>query len=321
MSSRPSSSTGTQSISAPTRSASCCQGTMLEWCSISVSTMRSPSPTLASPQARATRLIASVALRTKIDLAAVGGAEVVGDRRPGALVGGGRLGRERVRAAVDVGVVARARSGRPPGSRPAPAGSWRRCRGRRPAGRGPRARAPGRRRGPSRSGTPRRAALVVVVGSMVARQAVGARLDLLADPAVALLLELADQLRAALLDDPALEHDVDEVGLDHVQDALVVGDDQDAHVGAGELVDALGDGAQRVDVEAGVGLVEDRDLRPQQRQLQQLHALLLAAGEAVVEVAAGEVFGDVGQRHRLLGDLGEVLELDLGLRRAPRGGR
>ena len=49
----------------------------------------------------------------------------------------------------------------------------------------------------------------------------------------------------------------------------------------------------------------------QQRQLQQLHPLLLAAGEAVVEVAAGEVFGDVGQRHRLLGDLGEVFDLDL----------
>ena len=106
---------------------------------------------------------------------------------------------------------------------------------------------------------------------------------------------------------------MDEVGLDHVQDALVVGDDQDAHVGPGELVDALGDGAQGVDVEARVGLVEDRDLRPQQRQLQQLHPLLLAAGEAVVEVAAGEVFGDVRQLHRLLGDLGEVFDLDLGL--------
>ena len=40
------------------------------------------------------------------DLAPVRGADVVGDRRPRALVGGGRLGRERVRAAVDVGVVA-----------------------------------------------------------------------------------------------------------------------------------------------------------------------------------------------------------------------
>ena len=102
----PRASTGAQSISAPDRSASCCQGTMFEWCSISVSTIRSPAPTLASPQARATRLIASVALRTKIDLAPVGGADVVGDRRAGALVGGGRLGRERVDAAVDVRVVA-----------------------------------------------------------------------------------------------------------------------------------------------------------------------------------------------------------------------
>jgi len=54
-----------------------------------------------------------------------------------------------------------------------------------------------------------------------------------------------------------------------------VGDDQHAHVGAGEAVDPLGDGAQRVDVEAGVGLVEDRDLGAQQRQLKDLHPLLL----------------------------------------------
>jgi hypothetical protein len=40
------------------------------------------------------------------DLAAVGGADVVGERCPSALVRRRRLGRERVRAAVDVGVVA-----------------------------------------------------------------------------------------------------------------------------------------------------------------------------------------------------------------------
>ena len=40
------------------------------------------------------------------DLAAVAGADVVGHRRPGALVGRGRLGGERVGAAVDVRVVA-----------------------------------------------------------------------------------------------------------------------------------------------------------------------------------------------------------------------
>ena len=103
---------------------------------------------------------------------------------------------------------------------------------------------------------------------------------------------------------------MDGVGLDQVQDALVVGDDQHAHLGAGEVVDALGDDAQGVDVEAGVGLVEDRDLGLQHRELEDLHPLLLAAGEAVVEVARGEVLGDVGERHRLLGLLAEVLELD-----------
>ena len=45
---------------------------------------------------------------------------------------------------------------------------------------------------------------------------------------------------------------------------------------------------QRVDVQAGVGLVEDRDLRLEQLQLQDLVALLLAAGEALVDVALGE---------------------------------
>ena len=53
-------------------------------------------------------------------------------------------------------------------------------------------------------------------------------------------------------------------------------------------VDALGHDPQRVDVEAGVGLVEDRDLRLEQLELQDLVPLLLAAGEALVDVAVGE---------------------------------
>ena len=52
----------------------------------------------------------------------------------------------------------------------------------------------------------------------------------LADPVVALALEQLDQLGAAVLDDPAAEEDVDELGLDVGQDPLVVGDDQ--HAGA-----------------------------------------------------------------------------------------
>ena len=46
------------------------------------------------------------------------------------------------------------------------------------------------------------------------------------------------------------------------------------------------------------------------RQLEDLHPLLLASREAVVQVARGELLGDVGEGHRLLGLLAEVLELD-----------
>ena len=45
------------------RAASSCHGTMFEWCSISVSTISSPSRRFASPQARAIRLMDSVVFR------------------------------------------------------------------------------------------------------------------------------------------------------------------------------------------------------------------------------------------------------------------
>src|SRR5512133_1894942 len=72
---------------------------------------------------------------------------------------------------------------------------------------------------------------VGAVGSIGIRLGGGSRLDLLPDPAVALLLELLDQLGAALLDDPPVVEDVDRVRLDQVQDPPVVGDDQHAHPG------------------------------------------------------------------------------------------
>src|SRR6478735_8305279 len=106
---------------------------------------------------------------------------------------------------------------------------------------------------------------------------------------VALVLEAVGQLGPTLLDDLAVDEDVHEVGLDVAQDTRVVRDEQDAEVarvlGA---VDALGDDLQRIDVEAGVGLVEDGHLRLEQLHLEDLVALLLAAGEALVDVALGE---------------------------------
>ncbi|MEY4010089.1 MAG: hypothetical protein RLZZ93_781 [Actinomycetota bacterium] len=61
VSSSPSAVSGTQRISNPFSAASICQGTMLAWCSMWVSTTASPARRLAPPQLRATRLSASVA--------------------------------------------------------------------------------------------------------------------------------------------------------------------------------------------------------------------------------------------------------------------
>src|SRR3954463_12738948 len=47
-----------------------------------------------------------------------------------------------------------------------------------------------------------------------------------------------------------------------------------------------------------------------ERELEDLHALLLTAGEAVVDVAVGELLGDVRQPHRGLDRLAEVLQRD-----------
>jgi len=62
----PSSSTGMTRIFAPFSAASCCQGTMLAWCSRMETTISSPAPMFWRPQLWATRLMASVAPRTKM---------------------------------------------------------------------------------------------------------------------------------------------------------------------------------------------------------------------------------------------------------------
>ena len=98
------------------------------------------------------------------------------------------------------------------------------------------------------------------------------------------------ELHATAADDATVDHDVHVVGLQLVEQPLVVGDEHDAHRGAvgADLTDALGHDAQRVDVETRVGLVEDRDVGLEDRHLHDLVALLLAAAEALVEVAVDE---------------------------------
>ena len=138
------------------------------------------------------------------------------------------------------------------------------------------------------------------------------------DRTVALLLELECQLAATALDDAALGEDVDDVRLDVVQQPLVVGDQQHAEVRVEHRVDALGDDPQRVDVETRVGLVEDRHLGLDDRHLEHLEPLLLAAREALVDVACREALVHPEERHLLAHLRAEVAHRDAALDRVGR---
>src|SRR5947207_12656606 len=104
------------------------------------------------------------------------------------------------------------------------------------------------------------------------------------DRAVALVLEPQGKILAAALHDPALGQDMDDIRGDVVEQALVMGDQEHAELGVEHRIDALGDDPQGVDVEPGVGLIEDRDLGLDDRHLEHLQPLLLAAAEALVDV-------------------------------------
>jgi hypothetical protein len=143
--------------------------------------------------------------------------------------------------------------------------------------------------------------------------------DILPDPVVALPLELERQLLAAREHDAPVEEHVDVVRLHVLEDALVVGDEDHRVVGPPQPVHALRDDLERVDVEPGVRLVEDREPRLEHRHLEDLVPLLLAAREALVDGPAREAPVHLDDLQLLVEELEELhrIELLLPLARAP----
>ena len=84
------------------------------------------------------------------------------------------------------------------------------------------------------------------------------------------------QIRPAKFNNSSTQHHMDVIGLDVVQQALIVCDDQHTHVLAHQGIDAVCNDAQRVDIQTGIGLIQDGDLRLERCHLQDLGALFLA---------------------------------------------
>ena len=89
-----------------------------------------------------------------------------------------------------------------------------------------------------------------------------------------------------------------------------MGDDDHGPIRAALGVYPAGHDTQSVDIEAGVGLVQDGQRRFEDRHLQGFVALLLAAGEPLVDRAAHEAAVHLDQLHPLLGHGQELRHIE-----------
>src|SRR5712692_1010082 len=126
-------------------------------------------------------------------------------------------------------------------------------------------------------------------------------------------LELERQLLAAGLHDAALGEHVHHVGHDVIEQALIVRDHHEGSIGRAQPVDAVGHDLERIDVEAGIGLVEHAKPRLQQRHLQDFVTLLLATGKADIDAATQHVLFDTELARDLVHALDERRHQELGL--------
>src|SRR5690606_8904487 len=117
---------------------------------------------------------------------------------------------------------------------------------------------------PGRTGRAARYCSAIAISGSVLR--VRGSADMVSGRVAAILgiagrLEFQRKLLAARAHDASSRHHVHEIRHDVLEEALVMGNDEHRTPGIAQRVDAAGDDAQRVDVEAGIGLVEDGELR------------------------------------------------------------
>ena len=96
-----------------------------------------------------------------------------------------------------------------------------------------------------------------------------------------------------------------------------MGDHQEGPLGRAHPVHALGDDAERVDIEPGVGFVEDRQGGLEDGHLEDLVALFLAAREALVHRPPDEVQVEVEKLRPFLYQAQEVHRVEFGLAAVP----
>src|SRR5581483_2091953 len=109
---------------------------------------------------------------------------------------------------------------------------------------------------------------------------------------IAARFQFQRQIFAAALHHAAFRQHMHHIRHDVIEQPLVVGDDDHRSLRRAQAIDAVGDHAQRIDIEAGIGLVQHRQARLQQCHLQHLVALLFTAGKTDIHRAAQHLLVD-----------------------------
>ena len=133
------------------------------------------------------------------------------------------------------------------------------------------------------------------------------------NPVVAALFEGEGEFLAAGPDDLAVHQDMDEVGHDVIEEPLVMSDDESGVVRAAQFVDTGGDDFQGVNVQAGIGFIEDGEPGFEDGHLEDFVALFFAAGKALVDGAIEQGGVEVEDFASLLDELEELDGGQLGL--------
>ena len=102
-----------------------------------------------------------------------------------------------------------------------------------------------------------------------------------------MLLNLLGQLGTGSLDDPALIEHMDILRTNHLQQTVVMGDDNAGSFRGCQFVHAFSHNTHGVHIQTGIRLVKDAQLRFQHRHLENLIAFLLTATESFIHRTVG----------------------------------
>ena len=120
----------------------------------------------------------------------------------------------------------------------------------------------------------------------------------LANTCVSVVMQIMGKRGIARLYNSSCKHHVCKLRNVIFQKPFVVSNDQDPHMRSGQFAQAFAHNSDSIAVETGICFVENCESRFQHCQLKNLHSLLFAAGESIVQISPSEFSIDVQLLHR-----------------------